>query len=481
MKLTDYFLPYQRRWILDDSRMKLYAKSRRVGITYATSFRVNDKCLRRPGTVQWVTSRDEFTAREFITGYVAKWAAAANVVCRGLAGEHAVVVDPLHGIRAYTAEYGNGSRVISLSSTPEAFAGKGGDILIDEADLHKDSGRVIDMALPCTTWGGQLEMVSALSVDGSAESPFCRMLHEAEHGANAMGWSLHETTIEDAVREGFVRRLSAVTGTPLDDDAWLASMRAKCRTQDAWDTQYMLKPNTAAGALLPYDLIAACEVSADEIAAQIRAVAEQGAAATPLAVYAGYDVGRKKDLGVWFELSRVGDVLWQTKYRVFDRVPFRAQFDFIANRLRVSRNLVRLCIDATGMGMMLAEELQNLFGRYRVEAVNFSAPVKEALAMPLKAAFEDRRIRIASDPEIREDLHKVKKTTTAAGNIRSEGERDDSGHSDRFWALALAVHAASGDDTGPSGIFGLTAGGADKAPGFARARDMDPEPEPFPW
>ena len=136
MKLSEYFLPYQKRWILDDARMKLYAKSRRIGITYATSFRVNDKCLRKPGTVQWVTSRDEFTAREFITDYIAKWAAAANAVCRGLAGENAAVVDPLHGIRAYTAEYGNGSRVISLSSTPEAFAGKGGDILIDEADLH---------------------------------------------------------------------------------------------------------------------------------------------------------------------------------------------------------------------------------------------------------------------------------------------------------------------------------------------------------
>ena len=219
MKLTEYFLPYQRRWILDDARMKLYAKSRRIGITYATSFRVNDKCLRRPGTVQWVTSRDEFTAREFITDYIAKWAAAANAVCRGLSGDHAVVIDPLHGIRAYTAEYGNGSRVVSLSSTPEAFAGKGGDILIDEADLHKDSGKVIDMALPCTTWGGQLEMVSALNADGSAESPFCRMLHEAEYGANAMGWSVHRTSILDAVDEGFVERVNAVTGCALGREA----------------------------------------------------------------------------------------------------------------------------------------------------------------------------------------------------------------------------------------------------------------------
>ena len=474
--IQDYFLPYQKRWIQDDSPMKLYAKSRRIGITYATSYRANAKCLRKPGFTQWVTSRDELTAREFVTDYVAKWAKASNVVCKGLAGDRFEVVDELHGIRAFAVDYSNGSRIISLSSTPEAFAGKGGDVLIDEADLHKDSGKVIDMALPCTTWGGQLEMVSALSVDGGPATPFYKMLEDARRG-NPMGWSLHETTIEDAVREGFVRRLSAVTGTPLDDDAWLASMRAKCRTQDAWDTQYMLKPNTAAGALLPYDLIAACEVTASGAGQSARSASGQDEAVNA-PVYAGYDVGRKKDLGVWFELSRVGDVLWQTKYRVFDRAPFRAQFDFIANRLRVSRNLVRLCIDATGMGMMLAEELQNLFGRYRVEAVNFSAPVKEALAMPLKAAFEDRRIRIASDPEIREDLHKVKKTTTAAGNIRFEGERDDSGHSDRFWALALAVHAASGDDTGPSGILSLEDTGETR---MKPRRTIDPPQQPSFW
>lgn len=469
--MSDYFLPYQKRWIQDDSPMKLYAKSRRIGITYATSYRANAKCLRKPNFTQWVTSRDELTAREFVTDYVAKWAKASNVVCRGLAGDRFEVVDELHGIRAFTVEYANGSRIVSLSSTPEAFAGKGGDVLIDEADLHKDSGKVIDMALPCTTWGGQLEMVSALSVDGGPSTPFYRMLEDARHD-NPMGWSLHETTVEDAVREGFADRVAAMTGQKSDPDTWLAQMRAKCRTADAWNTQYMLKPNTSAGSLLPYDLIAGCEVPLDELAARRE---------TASAVYAGYDVGRKKDLGVWFELSRIGDVLWQTRYQVFDRAPFRVQFDFIADRLRANRNLVRLCIDSTGMGMMLAESLQDVFGKYRVEAVNFSAPVKEALAMPLKASFEDRRLRIAADPEIREDLHKVRKTTTAAGNVRFEGERDDDGHADRFWALSLAVHAASGDDTGPSGIFGLE----DKSStgmgrGFARAQDMEP-PETSFW
>ena len=43
-----YFLPYQQRWIVYDSPLKIYEKSRRVGITYATSYRANRKCLREP-------------------------------------------------------------------------------------------------------------------------------------------------------------------------------------------------------------------------------------------------------------------------------------------------------------------------------------------------------------------------------------------------------------------------------------------------
>ena len=31
--------------------------------------------------------------------------------------------------------------------------------------------------------------------------------------------------------------------------------------------------------------------------------------------------------------------------------------------------------------------------------------------------------------------------TTASGNIRFAGERGKNGHCDRFWALALALHA----------------------------------------
>jgi phage FluMu gp28-like protein len=54
--------------------------------------------------------------------------------------------------------------------------------------------------------------------------------------------------------------------------------------------------------------------------------------------------------------------------------------------------------------------------------VTFTGP-KEELAYPVRAAFEDRTVRIPNDPKIRSDLRAIKKETTAAGNIRFTADR----------------------------------------------------------
>jgi phage FluMu gp28-like protein len=103
----------------------------------------------------------------------------------------------------------------------------------------------------------------------------------------------------------------------------------------------------------------------------------------------------------------------------------------------------RICIDATGLGIGWSDDAQDRFGTHRVEAVTFTGPVKEALAYPLRGAMEDRAVRIPDDAIIRADLRKVQKVVTAAGNIRFVAESTPDGHADRFWALALALHAGS--------------------------------------
>jgi phage FluMu gp28-like protein len=200
----------------------------------------------------------------------------------------------------------------------------------------------------------------------------------------------------------------------------------------------MCNPQDEGGSLLPYGLIAACEADAATLQSHRDASASS---------YLGIDVGRKHDLTVFWLLRRIGDVLWTDSIRVLEKTPFSSQLDAAAELIRTLR-VTRVCIDATGIGAMMAEQLQQRFGAYTVEQVNFTNAVKLDLGMPLLQAFQDRQIRIPTDAVIREDLHKTRKTTTAAGNVRLEADSDDAGHADRFWALALAVHAAK-ESTSP--------------------------------
>jgi phage FluMu gp28-like protein len=104
------------------------------------------------------------------------------------------------------------------------------------------------------------------------------------------------------------------------------------------------------------------------------------------------------------------------------------------------RAVKRCCLDASGLGIQLAEEAEREFG-WKVEPITFTPAVKEELAYGLRADFEDRRLRIVSDDKLRADIRGLKKEVTASGNLRFAGESDD-GHCDRFWALALRQHAA---------------------------------------
>ena len=120
-----------------------------------------------------------------------------------------------------------------------------------------------------------------------------------------------------------------------------------------------------------------------------------------------------------------------------------ATFDEIEHELfRVMelKQVQRTCIDATGLGMQLAERAEGKFG-WTVEAVSFTAPLKEQLAYALRTALEQRRLRLDPDPKLRADLRGIRKEVTAAGNFRFSGESKD-GHCDRFWAKALRQHAA---------------------------------------
>ena len=197
----------------------------------------------------------------------------------------------------------------------------------------------------------------------------------------------------------------------------------------------MCQPSSEANALLSYELIRACERSGEELPV----VEDPRQIKTNAALYAGFDVGRQRDLSVFWALARVGDVYETRLVKTFRGAPYAVQEQFLD--LLMEQRVRRICIDSTGIGDMLAERAVQRYG-HRVEAVKFTLDSKAALAMPLVRSFEDRLVRVPADAGVRESLHKVRKIVTAAGNVRFDARQDEDGHADEFWALALAHHAA---------------------------------------
>ena len=70
--------------------------------------------------------------------------------------------------------------------------------------------------------------------------------------------------------------------------------------------------------------------------------------------------------------------------------------------------------------------------------------VTENMATALLKVFEDKSlaIHLALDNDAIEDLRKPERITNPGGRPSIAAVRDESGHADHFWALALAVQAA---------------------------------------
>lgn len=436
---------YQRRWVLDKSLLKIMEKARRVGVSYATAYeRVRNHADETTTLDSWVSSRDEPTARLFVRD-----CKLFSSILKAGADDMGMQVVDEKGSTAHVLSFANATRINSVASNPDVFAGKGGDVFLDEFALRADPRGVYAISSPTIDWGGRLAIVSTHR--GSANY-FNELIGDIVHKGNPMGFSHHKVTLESALAEGLLYKLQTKfrAGDPrldMDEADYWNYQRARSADEETFLQEYCCVPGDDASAFLSYDLIAACEYPAGERwELTLKQLSELQ---SPL--FLGGDIGRDHDLTVFWLTAKAGDVHFTRHLIELKATPFAEQEARLYDLLSLP-NLRRCCIDETGIGRQLVERAQQRFGKYKVEGVTFTGPVKEELAYPVRAAFEDRSVRIPNDANIRADLRAVKKETTASGNIRFTADRGKNGHADRFWALALALHAGKN----PTAEFGYT-------------------------
>jgi len=432
MKLNKYFLPYQQRWLDDNSPVKIWEKSRRIGATFVQSYEDVRDCINHTIPAVWFSSADESAAKEYI-GYCELWVKLFHAAAVSL-GE--VVVDSEKDIKALVIEFANGTKIHALSSNPKGFRSKGGKVVLDEFAHHNNPLELWKAAKPCVTWGFPLRI---LSTHNGQSCLYFKFIEQIKKGK--LNWSHHITPIQLAVSEGLVDKIYKRKTTPEEQQAWLDEQEENCFDEYTWLQEYCCIAIDEACAFLPYDLIATCEY--ENIFKTLEEIIGD--------LYVGMDIGRKKDLTCIWLLEVFEKTKYTRKVEILEKTPFHIQEEVLFEILKYKK-LRRCCIDSTGLGMQLAETAQRKFGKYRVESITFTNKVKEELAYNLRTNFEDKNVFIPKEHDIREDLHSVRRVTTSAGNIRFDADSSEvSGHADRFWALALALYACS-TNAGPINI-----------------------------
>jgi phage FluMu gp28-like protein len=434
-------LPYQKRWIEDQSRFKLALKARQTGFSWAQSLECVLDCLRQPNTTWVCLSRGERQSSEFARH------AGLHARALGLAFEASEM--PFYWkefkLSELRLDFPNGSRLIALPANPDTARGYPGNVVLDEFAFHGDAREIWRALYPIITRGYKLRVIS--TPNGQRGKYYELWSRKSKR------WSRHRVDIYQAVEQGLALDIEELREGLDDEDGW---QQEYCCVFLDESSSWLLAEQVSSAEHPRCLLVPALVISAEHEdewrpllgGADPDSVATWAPVFAPLRavpadrLFLGYDVGRRRDLSVLWADELDGNVHWTRAVVALRKRRFREQRAVIGAAVAHVR---RACIDETGMGMQLAEELGEDWGG-RVEAVSFGEKVKEDMAVRLKRVYEDRTVRIPQgEPDLCRSLLSVKKTVTSSGNHRFDAERTDrTGHADYFWAQGLALRAGTG-------------------------------------
>ena len=428
--------------------------SRQIGKSYTLAAWAVKRLLDRPGRLVTVLSNSRDNGAEFVI--------KAQEICRKLgqameiesnAAELDARSDLAEDVKYELMRFeiritvnGQQGRIKVLAANPRTARGFSGDLILDEFAFHENSAAIWEAAEPIissnpdflcrisSTGNGRHNMFYQLIADGRI--PYYRV-------RRSDAWATGELKIYSVINNAEL--------TPED-------ARNQAADKRAYDQNYECLFNDEQSALLTQELInmaqrEGCPVDFQEWSPST--IAQM--ACEPGDKYAGQDVGRKIDLSVQIVTAKNGTMRRMIGLLIMENKRLPAQQRELDKILRLP-GFRRMCIDMTGIGLGLVEYAQEAH-QERVIGINFSttvpitkrlasdgrkketAKVTEVMATNLLGCFEDRAIEISNNAPLRDDLRKPERLVSPGGAVSIAAVRDEAGHADRFWALALAVHA----------------------------------------
>lgn len=458
-------LPYQQRWIADQSPFKVAKKSRRTGLTWAEAADnvLTASSARDAGgqNCYYIAYNQDMTI-EYIQA-CAMWAKAFNRAAGEIEEGFWDEADEDKHIKTFTIRFpGSGFRVVALSSRPSNLRGRQGIIVIDEAAFHEKLSELLKAAMAMLIWGGKVRVIST---HNGFENPFNELCTDMAAGKRS--GTVHALPFRAAVAEGLYQRVCLRLGKPWSADEeidWVESIYAfygqgageeldciPANSGGAWLSRALIESRMVSAPVLRWECKPGFETLPDHIRKadcqdwiDAHLAGELEKLDPALQSFFGSDFGRSGDLTVDVPVQVTQQLVRRVPFIVELRnVPFKQQEQvafYIIDRLP---RFMHGKLDARGNGQYLAEVAMQRYGSARIEQVMLSEGWYRDNTAPFKAAFEDATVELPRDADVLGDLRAFevikgvpripdRRTTDAAGKKR---------HGDAGVALLLAYVA----------------------------------------
>lgn len=463
--MSDLLLSYQSAWVGDRSPVKAWEKSRRIGASYCEAF---DSVMEAApskedgGQNTYYLSYNKEMTQQFVKD-CAFWAKVLNVVAGDM--EEVVLKDEDKDVTVYRIRFASRSEIWGMPSEPRSLRSKQGRVIIDEAAFVENLKELLKAAFALLMWGG---CVRILSTHNGDDNPFNELIEDIRAGKKT--YSLHRTTLDDALDAGLYRKICEVreiTWTQELENQWRTALIADYG--DDSDEELFCIPSTGTGTYLTRNMIEsvmdpdipvvrweppakdfvdwpldrAFRETQDWCEEVLGPLLEKLDPA--LRSFFGQDFGRDADLSVVWPLQETRTLDLVTPFVLELRnCPFRTQRQILFYLVSRLPRFAGGALDARGNGQQLAEEARQEYGAERIEQVMLSESWYRENMPRLKREFEDRTWTIPRDALVMDDLRLIKKIrgTPRVPDQRTSDKKGNKRHGDAAVAGAMAVFAS---------------------------------------
>lgn len=459
--MTDVLLPYQKQWAKDLSKVKVWEKSRRIGASFGEALlSVLEASKKRDagGQNTYYLSYNKEMTQGFIRD-CAYWAKAINIACSDI---EELFSDPDKAITVYRIRFASGFEIWGMPSEPRSLRSKQGRVILDEAAFVENLNELLKAAMALLMWGGS---VSIISTHNGEDNLFNELIKEIRAGKKQ--YSLHRTTLDDALADGLYKKICEQLG-----QEWTEEKECLWREEligqygEGADEELFCIPNKSNGAFLPSGLIENCMAEnipvltwtepcagfVDIEETKSKAMTQDWCAEHLMhyfsllperACFIGEDFGRSGDLTViWLAYEKENCDLETVFVLELRNCPHRTQeqiFCFICDNVPLFQGA---SLDARGNGSALAEFARQKYGTDRIAEVMITEKWYRDIMPKLKARLEDKGISIPKNADIKNDLRSLKMVKGIAKVLETRS-KDSTGkrHGDAAIAMGMLIHA----------------------------------------